>query len=85
MAKGQSFDWVVNGRLLRVFQQWRSCGHKQTKDAQNVRCKRCYPGSGKVYHSHGPYYFGYYRDATGKRHRVYIGRELPPMDEVKEA
>jgi hypothetical protein len=85
MPRGESFNWVVNGRLMHVFQQWRSCGHKRTKDGQ-YRCNKCYPGTGQIERSHGPYYFAYYRDPeTGKWKRVYIGRELPPQNGLKGA
>jgi hypothetical protein len=79
------FHWVVNGKLMRVQASWQTCGHKEKRSTRYNRCLQCYPPSGKIYASHGPYYYGSYRDAsTGKHRRVYIGRELPPQDGRKE-
>jgi hypothetical protein len=73
------FDWIVDGREVRVSVQWRSCGHKETRGTDYVRCMKCYPASGKVYQSHGPYYEARYCDQDGKRKRKYLGATLPPL------
>jgi hypothetical protein len=81
----EPFNLVVDGKLMRVRAVWQTCGHKETRSTRYNRCWRCYPESGKVYATHGPYYYGYYRDEQGKKHRVYFGRQLPTQDERKEA
>ena len=45
--------------------QRRTCGY--------TSCSTCHSGKG-----HGPYWYGYYRDGTGKLHGTYVGKVVPP-------
>jgi hypothetical protein len=83
--KLEPFNLVVDGKLMRVRAVWQTCGHKEKKDERYNRCLQCYPLSGKVYATHGPYYYGFWKDEQGKTQRVYFGRELPLQDNRKEA
>jgi hypothetical protein len=79
--KFEPYDIVVDGKLVRVRMTWQTCGHKEKRDAHYNRCQQCYPLSGKVRATHGPYYYGFWKDEQGKMRKMYFGRQRPSQDE----
>jgi|SRR4051812_28581410 hypothetical protein len=68
-------SYIINGIEMRVHVEWRSCGHKETRNTNYVRCVTCYPYSTPKKLGHGPYYIGSYWE-NDKKIRVYVKPEV---------
>lgn len=63
---------IPKGVHICYQQQYRKCG--------KATCGTCKSGPG-----HGPYFYAYWRDETGRLHSTYLGKDDPRSDARKAA